>query len=99
MCRGSIIVLVSVSVKCAAMQLRCVVFYIGCGLVIFVVDAMDDHMVEAYSSISLATALYVENIISLCLPHLVEERTLSMVIRLDALYAVFSASLHLVNVR
>ena len=53
--------------------------------VLFVVDAMgDDHMVEAYSSIGLGIALYFDSNLSLCLPHLAEQRTLSMGIVLDA---------------
>ena len=32
---------------------------------------------EAYSSIVLISALYVESSVALCLPHFVEERTLS----------------------
>ena len=43
-----------------------------------VLDAMGDHIVEAYSSMGLVMALCVENIVSLCLPHLVDERTLSI---------------------
>ena len=37
-------------------------------------------MVEAYSSTGLVMALYVASMVSLCLPHLVEVRTLSMLI-------------------
>ena len=43
---------------------------------------------EAYSSIGLVMALNVGSIVSLCLPHLVDERTLRSV--LDALDAVLS---------
>lgn len=43
-------------------------------------------MVEACSSIGLVTALYVENNISVCLSHLVEEGTLSI----DALSSLLS---------
>ena len=43
-----------------------------------VLNAMGDHMVEAYSSMGLVMALCVESIVSLCLPYLVDERTLSM---------------------
>ena len=38
----------------------------------FVSDALGDHMVEAYSSTGLVMALYVASVISLCLPHLVD---------------------------
>ena len=47
-------------------------------------------MVEAYSSTGLVMALYVASMVSLCLPHLVEVRTLSMLIVLRALVAARS---------
>lgn len=50
-----------------------------------------DHLAEAYSSIVLVTALYVENNVSLCLFHLVEER--SMVIVLNTLTAMVATCL------
>ena len=53
-----------------------------------VMDAIGDHM-EAHSSMGLVMALYVESTVSLCLPHLVDERTL----RMDALDAVLSMCL------
>ena len=43
-------------------------------------DALGDHMVEAYSSTGLVMALYVASMVSLCLSHFVEVRTLSMLI-------------------
>ena len=48
-----------VSVKCAASCKRSAVSCIVCSFVIFVVDAIRDHIVEAYaySSIGLVTAL------------------------------------------
>ena len=55
--------------------------------------AMGDHMVEAYSGMGLVMALYVESIVSLCLPNLVEERTLNIDSVLDALDAVLYVSL------
>ena len=45
--------------------------------------------IEVYISISLVTALNVENNVSIYLLHLVEERTLSMGKVLDALAAMF----------
>ena len=60
---------------------------IVCNFVMFVVDAIGDHIVEAYSSIGLATSLYVESNVSLCLPYLVEDRTLNIDIVLDVLAA------------
>ena len=59
----------------------------------FVSDALGDHMVEAYSSTRLVMALYVASMVSLCLPHLVEMRTLSMLIVLRALVAARSMCL------
>ena len=55
------------------------VLYI-CSFSMFVSDALGDHMVEAYLSTGLVMALYVARMVSLCLPHLVEVRTLSMLI-------------------
>ena len=51
------------------------------------------HMVEAYSSTGLVMALYVASMVSLCLPHLVEVRTFSMLIVLRALVAARSMCL------
>ena len=50
-------------------------------------DALGDHMVEAFSSTGLVMALYVASMVSLCLLHLVEVRTLSMLIVLRVLVA------------
>ena len=61
------------------------VFCTICSLSMFVLDALGDHMVEAYSSTGLDMALYVASMVSLCLPHFVEVRTLSMLIVLCAL--------------
>ena len=49
-----------------------------CSLSMFVSDALGDHMIESYSSTGLVMALYVASMVSLCLPHLVGVRTLSM---------------------
>ena len=56
-----------------------------CSLSTFVSDALGDHMVEAYSSTCLVMALHVPSIVSLCLTHLVEVRTLRMLTVLRAL--------------
>ena len=50
-------------------------------------------MVEAYSSTGLVMALYVASMVSLCLPHFVVVRTLSMLIVLRALVAAKSMCL------
>ena len=47
-----------------------------CTFIMFVVNALDDHIVDAYSCIGLTTALYVASIVSLCLLHSVEEKAL-----------------------
>ena len=47
-------------------------------------------MVETYSSTGLVMTLYVASMVSLCLPHFVEVRTLSMLIVLRALVAAKS---------
>ena len=65
------------------------VFCTICSLYMFVSDALGDHMVEAYSS----TGLVVASMVSLCLSHLVEVRTLSMLIVLGALVAARSMCL------
>ena len=69
--------------------LRAVVCTI-CSLSMLVSDALGDHMVEAYSSTGLVMALYVASMVSVCLPHFVEVRTLSMFIVLRALVAARS---------
>ena len=63
----------------------------------FLSDALGDHMVDAYSSTGLVMALYVASMVSLCLPHLVEVRTLSMLIVLRVL--VVAKSMCLLYVR
>ena len=63
------------------------VFCIIYSLSMFVSDVLGDHMVEAYSSTCLVMALYVVSMVSLCLSHLVEAWTLSMLIVLRALVA------------
>ena len=62
-----------------------------CSLSMFFSDALGDHMVEAYSSTGLV--LYVASMVSLYLPHLVEVRTLNMLIVLRALVAARSMCL------
>ena len=47
-----------------------VVFCVICSLLMFVSDTIGDHMVEAYSSMSLVTVLYVARIISFVFPML-----------------------------
>ena len=51
------------------------------------------NVVIAYSSTGLVMALYVASMVSLCLPHLVEVRTFSMLIVLRALVAARSMCL------
>ena len=59
----------------------------------FVSDALGDHMVEAYPNTDLVMALYVASMVFLCLPHLVDVRTLSMLIVLRDLVAARSMCL------
>ena len=68
-------------------QLQCVVPYIVCIFLMFVVDAVGDHIVETYY----IKGLNVESNASFCLPHLVEERSIGIV--LDALAACLSMCL------
>ena len=69
------------------------VFFTVCSLSMLVSDALGDIMVEAYSSTGLVMALYVASMVSLCLPHFVEVRTLSMLIVLHVLVAAKSMCL------
>ena len=69
------------------------VFCTICRLSRFVSDALGDHMVLAYSSTGLVMALYVASMVSLCLPHFVKVRTMSMLIVLRALVAAKSMCL------
>ena len=48
--------------------------------VMFVSDAIGDHMVETYSSMGLVMALYVARIVSFCFPHVVDVSALSICI-------------------
>ena len=69
------------------------VFCTICSLSMLLLDALGDHMVEAYPSTGLVMALHVASMVSLCLPHFVEVRTLSMLIVLRALVAAKSMRL------
>ena len=70
--------------KCVAnYNVICRVFIV-CNLILFVVDAIGDNMVEAHSNIIFVIALYIVSSVSLCLPHLVKE-TLNTGIVLDYL--------------
>ena len=69
------------------------VFCTICSLSKFVSDALGDHMVEAYSSTGMVMALYMASMVSLCLPHLLEVMTLSMLVVLRALVAASSMCL------
>ena len=57
-------------------------------LFLYVLDVMGDHMVEAYLGMGLDMVLYVQSIVSLCMHHLVDKKTLRMGSVLDALDAV-----------
>ena len=69
------------------------VFCIICSMYMLVSDALGNHMVEAYSSKGLVIALYVTSMVSLCLPHFVKVRTLSMLIVLHTLVTARSMCL------
>ena len=62
-------------------------------IVMFGVDAIGDHILKAYSSTGLVTTLCVKSNVSLCFPNLVEEKTLSICIVLDAFAIVLSMCL------
>ena len=82
-----------VSRRASVVCLCSAVFCTVCSLCILVADAMGDHMMEAYSSMGLVMASYVESIVSLCLPQMVDERTLSISSVLDSLDAMLSMCL------
>ena len=69
-------------------QLQYVVLCFVHFVVTCVVHIIGDHIADEYPIISFVTDLYVESNMSLCLPHLVKEGTLSINIVLDALAAV-----------
>ena len=69
------------------------VFCVICSLLMFVSDAIGDHMVETYSSMGLVMALYVARIVSFCFPHVVDMSALSICIVLRAFVVVISMCL------
>ena len=73
------------------------VFCVICSLLMFVSDAIGDHMVETYSSMGLVMALYVARIVSFCFPHVVDVSALSICIVLRASVVVISMCLFYVS--
>ena len=72
------------------------VFWVICGLLMFVSDAIGDHMVETYPSMGLVMALYVVRIVSFCFlnfPHVVDVSALSICIVLRAFFVMISMCL------
>ena len=69
------------------------VFCVVCSLLMFVSDAIGDHVVETYSSMGLVMALYVARIVSFCFPHVVDVSALSICIVLHAFVVVISMCL------
>ena len=69
------------------------VFCVICSLLIFVSDAIGDHIVETYSSMGLVMALYVARIVSFCFPHVVDVSALSICIVFRAFVVVISMCL------
>ena len=66
------------------------VFCVICSLLIFVSDAIGDHMVETYWSMGLVMALYGARIVSFWFPHVVDVGALSICIVLRAFVVVIS---------
>ena len=64
-----------------------------CSLLMFVSDAIGDHMVETYSSMGLVMALDVARIVSFCFPHVVDVSALIICIVLRAFVVVISMCL------
>ena len=81
-----------VCVVCVLGVVLSAVFCIICSLSMLISDALGDHMVEAYEygSSQLGVYMYVASMVSLCLPHFVEVRNLSMLIVLRVLVAAKS---------
>ena len=82
------------SFKCCMLCLVCslllsAVFCTVCSFCMLAVDVMGYHMVEAYSSMGLVMAFYVETIVSLCLPHLVDGTLSNILDALDAVFVVY----------
>ena len=73
------------------------VFCVICSLLMFLSDAIGDHMVQTYSSMGLVMALYVARIVSFCFPHVVDVRVLSICIVLRAFMVVISMCLSYVS--
>ena len=65
-----------------------------CSLLMFVSDAIGDHIVETYSSMGLVMALYVARIVSVCFPHVVDASALSICIVLRAFVVIFMCLLY-----
>ena len=62
-------------------MMPCFVFFYS--FVMLIVDAIDDHMVETYSSIGIVTALYIESYVSF-----VERKSLSRALSCCQLFIV-----------
>ena len=69
------------------------VFCVICSLLMFVYDAIGDHIVETYSSMGLFMALYVARIGFCCFSHVVDVSALSICIVLHAFVVVISMCL------
>ena len=75
------------------------VFCVSCSLLMFVSDASGDHMVETYSSMGLAMALYLSRIVSFCFLHVIDVSALSIYIVLRAFVVMISMCLVFVSLR
>ena len=96
MCVSSCMCCVSVSVV-HPVAILSAVFCVIRSLVMFVSDAIGDHMVETYSSMGLVMAFYVTRIISFCSHHVVDVSALSICIVLRA-FVMISMCLSYVSV-
>ena len=75
------------------------VFCVICSLLMFVSDAIGNHMVEKYSSMGLVMTLYVARIVSFCFPHVIDVSALSTCIVLRAFVVVISMCLLYMSLR
>ena len=77
-----------VCVCCDPVAILSAVFCVICSLLMFVSDAIGDHMVETYLSMGLLVALNVARIVSFCFPHFVDVSALGICIALRAFVVV-----------
>ena len=79
-----------VCVCCAPVAILSAVCCVICSLLMFVSDAIGDHMVETYWGMGLVMSLCVARIVSFCFLHVVDVSSLSICMVLHAFVVVLS---------